>query len=45
MNDELISVPELRFHVLQKLVYKVENTAIGIRHADYVAPSFRKSWH
>jgi hypothetical protein len=26
-------------------VYKIENTAIGIRHADHVAPSIRKSWH
>jgi hypothetical protein len=26
-------------------VYKVENTAVGIRHADHVAPSIRKSWH
>jgi hypothetical protein len=25
-------------------VYKTENTAIGIRHADHVAPSIRKSW-
>jgi hypothetical protein len=25
-------------------VYKIENTAIGIRHADHVAPSIRKSW-
>jgi hypothetical protein len=25
-------------------VYKPENTAIGIRHADHVAPSIRKSW-
>jgi hypothetical protein len=25
-------------------VYKTENTAVGIRHADYVAPSIRKSW-
>jgi hypothetical protein len=23
-------------------VYKTENTAVGIRHADYVAPSIRK---
>jgi hypothetical protein len=22
----------------------MENTAIGIRHADHVAPSIRKSW-
>jgi hypothetical protein len=26
-------------------VYKSENTAVGIRHADHVAPSIRKSWH
>jgi hypothetical protein len=25
-------------------VQKIENTAVGIRHADYVAPSVRKSW-
>jgi hypothetical protein len=25
-------------------VYKIENTAVGIRHADHVAPSFHKSW-
>jgi hypothetical protein len=25
-------------------VYKTENTALGIRHADHVTPSFRKSW-
>jgi hypothetical protein len=25
------------------LVYKTENTAVGIRHADYVAPTIRKS--
>jgi hypothetical protein len=25
-------------------VYKTENTAEGIRHADHVAPSIRKSW-
>jgi hypothetical protein len=24
--------------------YKTENTAVGIRHADHVAPSNRKSW-
>jgi hypothetical protein len=24
------------------LVYKIENTAIGIRHTDHVAPSIRK---
>jgi hypothetical protein len=25
--------------------YKTENTAVGIRHADHVAQSIRKSWH
>jgi hypothetical protein len=25
-------------------IYKSENTAVGIRHADHVAPSIRKSW-
>jgi hypothetical protein len=25
-------------------VYKIENTAVGIRHTDHVAPSIRKSW-
>jgi hypothetical protein len=25
-------------------VYKIENTVIGIRHADHVAPSIRKCW-
>jgi hypothetical protein len=25
-------------------VYKIENTAVGIRRADHVAPSIRKSW-
>jgi hypothetical protein len=25
-------------------VQKSENTAVGIRHADHVAPSIRKSW-
>jgi hypothetical protein len=26
-------------------VKKTENTAIGIRQADHVAPSIRRSWH
>jgi hypothetical protein len=26
-------------------VQKAENTAVGNRHADHVAPSIRKSWH
>jgi hypothetical protein len=25
-------------------VYKIENTAVGIRHDDHVAPYIRKSW-
>jgi hypothetical protein len=25
-------------------VYKTENMAVGIRHADHVAPSIRTSW-
>jgi hypothetical protein len=25
-------------------VYKTENTAVGIRYADHVAPSMRRSW-
>jgi hypothetical protein len=26
-------------------VYEPHNTALGIRHADHVAPYIRKSWH
>jgi hypothetical protein len=26
-------------------VLEAENTAVGIRHADHVAPSMRKIWH
>jgi hypothetical protein len=26
-------------------VLKTENTAVGIRHADHLAPSIRKLWH
>jgi hypothetical protein len=25
-------------------VYKTENTVLGIRHSDHMAPSIRKSW-
>jgi hypothetical protein len=25
-------------------VWKIENSAVGIRHADHVAPSIRRSW-
>jgi hypothetical protein len=40
--------PELRYQLTPILVYqpayKTENTAVGIRHADHVAPSIRRSW-
>jgi hypothetical protein len=26
-------------------VYETENTAVGLRHADHMTPSIRKSWH
>jgi hypothetical protein len=26
-------------------LWKSEYTDVGIRHADYVAPSIRRSWH
>jgi hypothetical protein len=29
----------------QKTGLQAENTAVGIRHADHVASSIRKSWH
>jgi hypothetical protein len=35
---------ELLDRKVAALVYKTENTAVGIRHADHVAPSIRKSW-
>jgi hypothetical protein len=31
--------------VRSKPLMKSENTAVGIRHADHVAPSIHKSWH
>jgi hypothetical protein len=30
--------------LFNKLYWVNENTAVGIRHADHVAPSIRKSW-
>jgi hypothetical protein len=39
---------QLRSYLKEKVaaqVYKTENTAVGIRHSDHVAPSIRKSWH
>jgi hypothetical protein len=35
---------ELLDRKVEAPVYKTENTALGIRHADHVAPSIRKSW-
>jgi hypothetical protein len=35
---------ELRDRKVAAPVWKIENTAVGIRHADHVAPSFLKSW-
>jgi hypothetical protein len=35
---------ELLDRKVAALVYKTENTAVGIRHADHVAFSIRKSW-
>jgi hypothetical protein len=29
---------------VEATVYKTENTTVGIRHADHVASSIRKSW-
>jgi hypothetical protein len=29
---------------LEAPICKTENTALGIRHADHMAPSIRKSW-
>jgi hypothetical protein len=37
-HDDVISVQT-------ELLAITENTAVGIRHADHVAPSIRKSWH
>jgi hypothetical protein len=34
---------ELLYRKVAAPVYKTENTAVGIRHADHVAPSIRKS--
>jgi hypothetical protein len=37
----------MRSYLIEKVaaaVYNTENTAVGIRHADHVAPSIRKSW-
>jgi hypothetical protein len=33
------------FTLVEAPVKKAKYTAVGIRHADHVAPSIRKSWH
>jgi hypothetical protein len=41
----LVSITEELLHrKVAAPVYKTENTAIEIRHADHVAPCIRKSW-
>jgi hypothetical protein len=39
------TIEELLDRKVAAPVYKTENTAVGIRHANYVAPYIRKSWH
>jgi uncharacterized phosphosugar-binding protein len=39
------TIEKLLGNKLEAPVYKSENTAVGIRHADHVSPSLRKSWH
>jgi hypothetical protein len=36
---------DLMLDIAKRAVYKSEITAVGIRHADHVVPSIRKSWH
>jgi hypothetical protein len=40
----VITTEELLDRKVAAPVYKIENTAVGIRHADHVAPSIRKGW-
>jgi hypothetical protein len=35
---------ELLDRKVEAPVYKIENTTVGIRHADHVAPFIRKRW-
>jgi hypothetical protein len=39
------TIEELLDRKVAAPVYKTEIMAVGIRHADHVAPSIRKSWH
>jgi hypothetical protein len=38
------TIEELLDRKVAAPVYETENTAVGIRHADHVAPYIRKSW-
>jgi hypothetical protein len=38
------TIEELLDRKVAAPVQKTENTAVGVRHADHVAPSIRKSW-
>jgi hypothetical protein len=38
------TIEELLDRKVAAPVLKTENTAVGIRHVDHVAPSIRKSW-
>jgi hypothetical protein len=40
----LVSTTEELLNRKVAAVYKTENTAVGIRHADHVAPFMRKNW-
>jgi hypothetical protein len=39
------TIKELLGRKVAAPVYKAENTAIEIRHADHMAPSIRKNWY
>jgi hypothetical protein len=38
------TIEELLYRKVAAPVYKTESTAVGIRQADHVTPSIRKSW-
>jgi hypothetical protein len=47
-SGQLASWVQVRNYLKEKVaapVKKVEDTAIGIRHADDATPSLRKTWH
>jgi hypothetical protein len=41
----LVSRNELFAKKVAAPVYRIENTVVGISHADHVAPSILKCWH